>query len=88
MLDFKKEIANAIEEATKLNSDEIYGFIEIPKDSENGDYAFPCFKLAKQLRKSPAEIARNITERIQLDDDIIERMEVAVGYINFFFFPK
>ena len=84
MLDFKKEIANAIEEATKLNSDEIYGFIEIPKDSENGDYAFPCFKLAKQLRKSPAEIARNITERIQLDDDIIERMEVAVGYINFF----
>ena len=84
MLDFKKEIANAIEETTKLNSDEIYGFIEIPKDSENGDYAFPCFKLAKQLRKSPVEIARNITERIQLDDDIIERMEVATGYINFF----
>lgn len=35
-------------------------FIEVPPSSELGDYAFPCFKLAKQIRKSPTEIANEL----------------------------
>ena len=84
MLDFKKEIANSIAKAVELNSEELYSFIEVPKDSVNGDYAFPCFKLAKELRKSPMAIAEEIKEKIQLNNDVIEKVDVVSGYLNFF----
>ena len=84
MLDFKKVIADSIANAVELNSDELYSFIEIPKDSENGDYAFPCFKLAKELRKSPMVIAEEIKEKIELNSEIIEKVDVVSGYLNFF----
>lgn len=84
MLDFKKEIANAIAKAVELNNDELYSYIEIPKDQANGDYAFPCFKLAKELRKSPMAIADEIKEKIELNSDVIEKVDVVSGYLNFF----
>ena len=84
MLDFKKEIANSIAKAVELDSEELYSFIEVPKDSVNGDYAFPCFKLAKELRKSPMAIAEEIKEKIQLNNDVIEKVDVVSGYLNFF----
>ena len=84
MLDFKKEIAEAIAKTVELNSNELYSFIEVPKDSENEDYAFPCFKLAKELRKSPMMIAEEIKGKIELDNNIIEKVDVVSGYLNFF----
>ena len=84
MLDFKKEIATAIAKTVELNSEELYSYIEVPKDSENGDYAFPCFKLAKELRKSPMIIAEEINNKIVLDNSVIEKAEVVSGYLNFF----
>lgn len=84
MLDFKKKIATAIAKVVELNSEELYSFIEVPKDQENGDYAFPCFKLAKELRKSPMVIADEIKSKIELDNDIIEKVDVVSGYLNFF----
>lgn len=88
MLDFKKEIANSIAKAVELNSEELYSFIEVPKDSENGDYAFPCFKLAKELRKSPMVIAEEIKEKIELNNEVIEKVDVVSGYLNFFVSKK
>ena len=64
----------------ELNSDELYSFIEVPKDSVNGDYAFPCFKLAKELRKSPMAIAEEIKEKIELNNDVIEKVDVVSGF--------
>ncbi len=84
MLDFKKEIANSIAKAVELDRNELYEFIEVPKDSGNGDYAFPCFKLAKELRKSPIAIAEEIKEKINLDSNIIEKVDNVSGYLNFF----
>ena len=84
MLDFKKEIACAIAKAVELNSDELYSYIEIPKDQSNGDYAFPCFKLAKELKKPPIAIADEIKEKIELNNEIIEKVDVVSGYLNFF----
>lgn len=84
MLDFKKEIAKSIANAVELNSDELYSFIEVPKDSENGDYAFPCFRLAKELHKSPMAIAEEIKEKIALDNSVIEKVDSVSGYLNFF----
>lgn len=84
MLDFKKSIAESVAFATDLNSTELYSYIEIPKDGGNGDYAFPCFKLASVLHKSPSIIANEIKEKLKLDDKLIEKVEVVSGYLNFF----
>lgn len=51
MIDFKEKIAEILADATNLNEKELESYIEMPKDSKNGDYAFPCFRLAKELLK-------------------------------------
>ena len=64
MIDFKKEIAKQIAKATNLDEAELINYVEIPPNSDLGDYAFPCFKLAKELKKAPAIIAEQIKEKI------------------------
>ena len=88
MLDFKTEISKIIAKATNLDENELYTFIEIPKETKNGDYAFPCFKLAGKLHKSPADIANEIKQNIEVDENIIEKAEVISGYLNFFINKK
>ena len=66
-VDFKEVIANAVSKVTNIDKDEIKGFIEIPKEETNGDYSFPCFRLAKELHQSPINIANNIKENIDID---------------------
>ena len=56
MIDFKEKIAEILADATNLNEKELESYIEMPKDSQNGDYAFPCFRLAKELRKNRAGV--------------------------------
>ena len=84
MTDFKKEIAEAISRATNIEENEIYGFIEVPKDTNNGDYAFPCFKLAKIMKKSPLQIAEEIKEKISIDEEKILKIDIVGGYLNFY----
>ena len=84
MIDFKKEIAGYIARVTNLKQEELQDYIEKPKDIKNGDYAFPCFRLAKQLKKSPIEIATEIKEKIEIDENIIDKVEVLSGYLNFY----
>lgn len=83
MKNFKQEIANKISEAIEIDKEEIYEYIEIPKDSKIGDYAFPCFKLAKELKKSPQIIAQDIKEKINTTGTDIEKIEILGGYLNF-----
>ena len=84
MLDFKKIISDSIANIVELDNEELYTYIEVPKTSTNGDYAFPCFKLANKLRKSPIIIANEIKEKIIIDNSIIEKVEANSGYLNFF----
>ena len=63
MKDFKQIIAEEIEKATNINKEKILENIGVPKDTSNGDYAFPCFILAKELKKSPVAIAEEIKEK-------------------------
>lgn len=84
MLDFKREIANTIEKVINIDTKELESYIEIPKDNKNGDYAFPCFRLAKELKKAPGQIASEIKEKIEIDTKIIEKVEVLGGYLNFY----
>ena len=83
MKNFKQIIAKQISKTIEINEKKLESYIETPKDSKNGDYAFPCFRLAKELRKAPPAIASEIQEKIELTDEI-EKVEVAGGYLNFF----
>ena len=84
MLDFKENIASEIQKATGLNKEELKSYIEVPKDTSMGDYAFPCFKLAKELKKSPPMIATEISEKLEVDEKVITKVEIVGGYINFY----
>ena len=87
MEDFKIIIANKISNAVNLNEEEIYGYIEVPPNKEMGDYAFPCFKLARELKKAPNIIAEELKEKIS-EDDVVSKVEIAGGYLNFFINPE
>ncbi len=84
MIDFKENIAQKISEVTNIDKEELKTYIEIPPNSDLGDYAFPCFKLAKSLRKAPPVIASEIKEAIKLDDGSIEKIEIVGGYLNIY----
>ncbi len=73
-----------IGKAINLNTNELETFIEKPKDIKNGDYAFPCFRLAKELKKAPPQIANEIKEKIEVNEEFIRKVEVLGGYLNFY----
>ena len=66
-----------------LEKEEIDKLLEVPKKVEMGDYAFPCFRLAKEYKKAPQMIANEIAEQIG-EVDFLSKVEVQGGYINFF----
>ena len=84
MVNFKQEIAKEISQITQLNPEDLQSYIETPKDTNNGDYAFPCFRLAKELKKAPQIIAEEIKEKININPEIIEKINVIGGYVNFY----
>lgn len=84
MINFKNEIAQIISNNTNISCDELEGYIEIPPE-DKGDYAFPCFRLAKELKKAPQAIAEELKTKIESSQkNIIESIEVAGGYLNFY----
>ena len=84
MVNYKKEIAKKIYSVIDITEEELERYIEVPPNSEMGDYSFPCFKLAKELKKSPIAIAEDISTKIQLDKNLFEKVENISGYLNFF----
>ena len=84
MIDFKAKIAEELSKIVDINKEELESYIEVPKDTKNGDYSFPCFKLAKELKKAPQMIADDIKEKINLEGTGIEKVEVVGGFLNFF----
>lgn len=84
MVNFKEEIAKAIAKHVEgLEVAEIMDMVEVPQDTKMGDYAFPCFKLAKVLRKAPPLIAKGIAEGIG-EEPIFEKVEQVNAYVNMF----
>ncbi len=79
----KEQIIELIMTAAKLDRETVAGILEIPPKADMGDYAFPCFQLAKTLRKAPPAIAADIAAKIG-DVDIIDKLEVKGAYLNFF----
>lgn len=84
MIDFKKEIAEIIaRDLEGLTEDEIKSMIEIPQDQSMGDYAFPCFRLAKTMRKAPNLIAAELAEKLQ-GEQLFSEVSPVNAYVNMF----
>lgn len=84
MIDFKKEIAEIIAKNLEgLTEDEIKSMIEIPQDQSMGDYAFPCFRLAKTMRKAPNLIAAELAEKLQ-GQQLFSEISPVNAYVNMF----
>lgn len=84
MQDFKVAVATCLKEhIEELTLEEIIALIEVPPNKEMGDFAFPCFKLAKVFRKAPNMIAAELSEKIEAKG-VISNVTPLGGYINFF----
>ena len=80
-MDYKRYIAQHIK-AEGVAKEELEGLIAVPPDTSMGDYALPCFKLAKVLRKSPALIAEDIAANYPADG-VVSEAKALNGYVNF-----
>ena len=80
-MDYKKYIAEKIN-VEGVSKEEIYDSIALPPNLDMGDYALPCFKFAKVLRKSPVMIAESLKNEIATDD-VISEVSAVNGYLNF-----
>ena len=84
MINFKDEVKKIILGFdTGLTEEEISDLIEIPPNSEMGDYAFPVFKLAKTFRKAPNLIAEELAQKA-FENENIKKIANVGPYVNFF----
>ena len=81
IMDYKKYISEKIK-VEGVSQGEIYDSLALPPNTEMGDYALPCFKFAKILRKSPVQIAETLKDSL-CADDVISEISAVNGYLNF-----
>ena len=67
-----------------LTAEVISDLLEIPPKPELGDFAFPCFRLAKSMRKAPQMIASEIAASLGEHPDFLQEIKTEGAYINFF----
>lgn len=82
MNDVTKAIAGFVSRETGLSPEEIQRSIEIPRDSQWGDYAFPCFSLSKRMRRAPQVLAQEIANKFQ-PEGLLARCTPVAAYLNF-----
>jgi arginyl-tRNA synthetase len=90
-MNFKTIVARILTKHLDLSEKEIADLLEKPKNESFGDVAFPCFSLAKMQKKTPADIARELANRIDADVSLhgeLEKVEAAGAYVNFFLNPS
>ena len=77
---YKQHFAETLAEHIGLPMEELLAMIEIPPENIPGDFAFPCFRLSKLLKKSPQQIAEELTTKLQ--SDYFSSFENVSGYLN------
>lgn len=82
-MDYKQLIASKLAKSTNLEISELVDMLEVPPNPEMGDFALPCFKLSKILRKAPHMISDMLVEKYETDD-VVARVESVKGYLNFY----
>ena len=84
---FIKNIVDLLKAEIPLSEDEIKGLIEIPPDLKMGDFAFPCFAIAKQLKRAPLNISANLAQKLA-PGDLITDIKAHGPYLNFYVSKK
>ena len=88
MQKLKEEIGQVLAAQVELSPSEVVNLLEIPPEPEYGDYAFPCYILAKQFKKAPAAIATELVEKISNVQGVFWNKVAARGpYLNFYLAP-
>jgi len=82
-MDFRTEIAAALAASANIPAGELSAMLETPPNPEMGDYALPCFKLARSMRQAPPAIAERL-KRETAFPPFVARVEAVGGYLNFF----
>lgn len=82
-MDYKQHIAKALNHLTEIDAKELISMLEIPPNPDMGDFALPCFKLSRTMKKSPAIIADTLRESY-VTDDIVSEVKSTKGYLNFY----
>ena len=83
MVNYKETIAKKLSSIIEeMSFEEILGLMEHPKNTEMGDYAFPCFKLAKAFRKAPNVIAEELALKVA-DENLFSAVTAVSGFLNF-----
>ena len=80
--DFRGEAAEVIARHAELDREAVDRMLTVPPKPDMGDFAFPCFTLAKKLRKAPPVIAREIAEKASGELDLLCGAEAMGGYVN------
>ncbi len=83
-MDVRTDIAGLLAGPTGLDPAAIRDLLETPPDSRMGDYAFPCFPLAKTMRKAPSAIAAALQDLIPAGVSWLDRTVAVGGYLNFY----
>ncbi|VVB81052.1 Arginine--tRNA ligase [uncultured archaeon] len=78
---FEKEIVDALKKKVKGDIS-----LSVPPDDSMGDFAFPCFTLAKEMKKSPVQIAEELAKTIPMPE-IVSKITATGPYVNFFLDP-
>ncbi len=82
-------IVDVLRTALGVDKDWVESTIEVPGDRKMGDLALPCFKLAKEKRKAPAQIAKEASDSLPQElPKGVDRIEAVGPYLNVFFDPK
>ncbi|MCL2058023.1 MAG: arginine--tRNA ligase [Oscillospiraceae bacterium] len=87
---FKNEVAGLVAAANGIDNETVVHGLEVPPSREMGDFAFPCFKLSKELKKSPAEIAKDMADALDKRlakpeyNRYIASCRAEGGYLNVF----
>ena len=86
MLMFKQQIATQLAPLLGWEEQQVVNALEIPPDNQLGDLAFPCFPLARELRKAPPLIAADLAARLELPP-VVQQVRAIGGYLNFYLAP-
>ncbi len=84
---FKGHVSDLISKTIGIDSVDVFSQISSPPQSDMGDLAFPCFKLAKTMSKSPKDIAQDICSKLKTNiekDGLIDDVKAFGPYVNFF----
>lgn len=85
-MDYRKAISEYLATQVETDPAALRGLLELPPKPELGDYAFPCFSLAKVFRQAPPRIAAELKSKLETAGlpDFLRAIEVQGGYLNFF----